>query len=133
MRTCDHAFDISPHLMELVRMTPEERLDRAEYILGRIVMIGREARSEFRQKINILIDAQIKNEAAWRAESKAINEQIHATSEQIHATSEQIQATNEQIKSLAVTQAELSKSQKRTDLALRSFINSLRKRGNGSS
>jgi predicted nucleic acid-binding Zn-ribbon protein len=121
-------------------MTPEQRLDRAEYILGRIVMIGREARSEFRQKINILIDAQIKNEAAWRAESKAINEQIQATnqqiqatSEQIQATNEQIQATNEQIKSLAVTQAELSKSQKRTDLALRSFINSLRKRGNGGS
>ncbi|HET9714145.1 MAG TPA: hypothetical protein VFP64_19825, partial [Pyrinomonadaceae bacterium] len=72
-------------------MTPEQRLDRAERILVRMAKSGREARSEFRQKINILIDAQIRNEAAWRAESHAINEQI---------------------KSLAVAQADLTESQK---------------------
>jgi len=90
-------------------MTPEERLNRAEWILVRLAKSGREARSEFRQKINILIDAQIRNEAARRAESHEINEQI---------------------KSLAVAQADLTKSQKLTDRALRAFINSLRKRGN---
>ena len=93
-------------------MTPEERLDRAESILVRMAKSGREARTEFRQKINILIDAQIRNEAAWRVESEAINEQL---------------------KVLAVAQAELARSQKLTDRALRAFIDSLRKRGNGNS
>jgi hypothetical protein len=93
-------------------MTPEQRLDRAEYILVRMAKSGREARTEFRQKINILIDAQIRNEAAWRVESEAINEQL---------------------KVLAVAQAELARSQKLTDRALRAFIDSLRKRGNGNS
>lgn len=93
-------------------MTPEQRLDRAEYILVRLAKTGREARTEFREKINILIDAHIRNQAAWRSESHAINEQI---------------------KALAVAQAELTKSQKLTDQALRAFIKSSRKRGNGNS
>ena len=93
-------------------MTPEQRLDRAEYILVRMAKSGREARTEFRQKINILIDAQIRNEAAWRVESEAINEHL---------------------KVLAVAQAELARSQKLTERALRAFINSLRKGGNGNS
>lgn len=91
-------------------MTPEQRLDRAEYILVRLAKSGREARSEFRQKINMLIDAHMRNQATWRAESEAINEQI---------------------KAVAVAQAELTKSQKLTDQALRAFINSLRRGGNG--
>ena len=93
-------------------MTPEQRLDRAEYILVRLAKSGRAARTEFREKINILIDAHMRNEAAWRTESEAINEQL---------------------KVLAVAQAELAKSQKLTDRALRGFINSLRKGGNGHS
>jgi hypothetical protein len=60
---------------------------------------GREARSEFRQKINILIQAQME--------------------------------TTEQIKGLAAGQADLRKSQQRTDDALRAFINSQRKEKNG--
>ena len=93
-------------------MTPEQRLDRVERILGTLATSGRKARSEFREKINILIDAQIRNEAAWRAESKVINEEI---------------------KAVAIAQAELTKSQKLTDQALRAFINSHRKRENGDS
>jgi hypothetical protein len=100
-------------------MTPEQRLDRAERILVRLAKNGREARSEFRQKINILIDAHMRNEEAWRSESHVINEQI--------------KALNEQIKAQSVAQAELTKSQKLTDRALRAFINSLRKGGNGNS
>ncbi len=94
---------------------------------------GREARSEFRQKINILIDAQIKNETAWRAESHEINEKINILIDAQMETNEQIRSTNEQIKDLAVSQAELTKSQKLTDQSLRAFINSLRKRKNGKS
>lgn len=98
-------------------MSPEQRLDRAERILILMIRAGRRARREWNEKVNILIDAQIKNEVAWRAESEAINEQL---------------------KVLAVAQADLAKSQKltdralrSTDRALRSFINSLRKGGNG--
>jgi hypothetical protein len=105
-------------------MTPEQRLKRVERILGRLATRGRKTRSDFRDKINILIDAQIRNEEvwlrhkeAWRAESHAINEQI--------------KATDEQIKNVALAQAELTKSQKLTDRALRDFINSLRKSRNG--
>ena len=89
-------------------MTPEQRLDRAEYILVRLAKSGREARTEFRQKINILINAQMD--------------------------------TDELIKGLAVGQArlnyemaELAKSQKLTDKALRAFIKSSRKSENSES
>ena len=93
-------------------MTPEQRLDRAERILLLTIQAGRRARKEWNEKVNIHIDAQIRNEAAWRAESQAINEHL---------------------KFLAVAQAELAKSQKLTDRALRAFINSVRKGGNGQS
>ena len=89
-------------------MTPEQRLDRVERILGTLATSGRKARSEFREKINILIHAQME--------------------------------TDELIKGLAVGQArvnqelaELAKSQRLTDQALRAFIKSHRKRENGSS
>lgn len=100
-------------------MTPEQRLNRVERILGRLAKSGRESRSEFREKINILIDTQIRNEAVWRSRSEAINEQIGAV--------------NDQIKALAVAQIDLTKSQKLTNQALRAFINSHRKRENGDS
>ena len=105
-------------------MTPEQRFKRVERILARLATRGRKTRSDFRDKINILIDAQIRSEEVWlrhkeewRAESRAINEQI--------------KATDEQIKNVALAQAELTKSQKLTDRALRDFINSLRKGQNG--
>lgn len=98
-------------------MTPEQRFKRVERILARLATRGRKTRSDFRDKINILIDAQIRSEEVWlrhkeewRAESRAINEQI---------------------KNVALAQAELTKSQKLTDRALRDFINSLRKGQNG--
>jgi hypothetical protein len=89
-------------------MTPERRLDRVERILGTLATSGRKARSEFREKIYILIHAQME--------------------------------TDDLIKGLAVGQArvnqelaELAKSQRLTDQALRAFINSHRKRENGDS
>ena len=71
---------------------------------------GRKARNEFREKMNILIDAQMRNEEAWRAESHEINKQI---------------------KAVAIAQVELARSQKLTDRALQAFIASQRKRQNG--
>jgi hypothetical protein len=89
-------------------MTPEQRLDRAERILVRMVKSGRRTRSEWRYKINSLIDAQISHEATWRKESEAINGQL----KEVAAA----QAKNEK----AI--ADLTRSQKITDRALRAFI-----------
>lgn len=89
-------------------MTPEQRLDRLERILGLFARSGRRVRGEWRQqareqneKINILIQTQLE--------------------------------TEDIMKRLAVSQAELAESQKLTDKALRAFIKSHRKRENGKS
>ena len=93
-------------------MTPEQRLDRVERILTLFVRAGRRSRSEWRKeareqddRINILIQSQME--------------------------------TTDQIKRLASNTekeiAELRRSQKLTDQALRAFINSLRKGQNGKS
>ena len=87
-------------------MTPEQRLDRLERVAKMLVTSGRKARSE------------------WRAESRAQAEKINIL---IHTQME----TTEQIRGLAAAHAELTESQKRTDQALRAFINSLRKGENG--
>lgn len=87
-------------------MTPEQRFERLERVVKLFANAGRKARSE------------------WREESRAQAEKINIL---IHMQIE----TTEQIKGLAVAQAELTKSQDRTDRALRAFINSLRKGRNG--
>src|ERR1041385_1961001 len=102
-------------------MTPEQRVER---ILGRMAKAGRRARQEFREKINILIDTQIRNEDVFRAKIKIL------TDAQID-NSKAIEATNEQIHAVAVAQAELTQSQKLTDRALRDYLNSQRRRDNG--
>ena len=98
-------------------MTPEQRLDRVENILRGFVRAGRRARQEWNYKINSLIDAQIRHEAAWRAESHAINEQIKKVAA--------AQAQNEK------EIANLAKSHELTEKSLRAFIDSLRKGRNG--
>ena len=114
-------------------MTPEQRLDRMERILGMFVNAGRKSRSEWRvrsheqnEKINILIHTQMET-----------SEQINRTTEQVNRTSEQVNriaadvAANHAIHNKEM--ADLRKSQQLTDKALRSFINSLRKTRNGNS
>ena len=98
-------------------MTPEQRLKRAERILVTMIKSGQRTRSEWRYKINSLIDAQISHEAIWRARSEAIDRQLKENAI-AHAKNE---------KSIA----ELAESQKLTDKALRAFIDSLRKGRNG--
>jgi hypothetical protein len=104
-------------------MTPEQRLDRAERILIATIKSGRRTRSEWRYKINSLIDAQIRHEAESRIRSAKIDEQL---SEHRKAMAELRESQRESI-------AELRESQKLTDKALRSFIESLHKNRNGSS
>src|ERR1044072_6083168 len=75
--------------MELT-MTPEQRLDRAEKILGRMIKSGRRSRSKFHFKINSLIDAQMRHEARWDAESQVINEKMKELIQTQKETSEQM-------------------------------------------
>ena len=86
-------------------MTPEQRLERVERILGLFAREGRRWRVQKREqdeKINILIQAQIE--------------------------------TTEQINKLAqTTHDELRRSQELTQQTLRTFIDSLRKGRNGKS
>lgn len=103
-------------------MRPEQRLERAEHILVMMAVAGRRARQEWREqareqneKINILIHTQMET-----------SEQINRMSRKVEETSEQVSQTSEQM-------AELTEAQKLTDQALRAFINSLRKGGNGNS
>ena len=100
-------------------MTPEQRLNRAERILLIMAKSGRRTRSEWQYKINSLIDAQIKHEAESRMRSAKIDEQLR---ENAVAQAENRRAI-----------AELRESQKLTDKALRTFIESLRKDRNGKS
>ena len=87
-------------------MTPEQRLDRVERILGLFAREGRRWRVQKReqdQKINILIQSQMET-------TELINKLATAHDKEI---------------------AELRKSQELTQETLRNFINSLRKGRNG--
>ncbi len=107
-------------------MTPEQRLDRAERILITMIKSGRRTRSEWRYKINSLIDAQIRHEEESRKRSAKIDEQLR---EVAAAQAQHQKAMELQRESIA----ELKESQKLTDKALRTFIESLHKGRNGNS
>jgi hypothetical protein len=89
-------------------MTPEQRLDRVERILVLFVSAGRRVRGEYRQ-------------------------QSHEQDEKINMLIQTQMETEEIMKRLAVSQTQLAESQKRTDKALRAFINTHRKSENGQS
>lgn len=96
-------------------MRPEQRLDRAERMILMSAKAGHRARRE------------------WREESRTQGEKINIL---IHSQIE----TADQIKSLAAGQAkldkemaELAKSHRLTEQALRAFINSFPKGRNGES
>jgi len=114
-------------------MTPKQRLDRVERILGIMARAGRQARQEFRDKINILIATQIRTEGEFR-EKITILTDAHINNEELaRENSKAIKAVNKQIQAVAVAQAELTQSQKLTDRALRDYLNSQRTRENGNS
>jgi hypothetical protein len=114
-------------------MTPEQRLHRVERILGRMAVAGRKAREEFREKINILIDTQMKTEDEFRGKIKILTDAQIKNQELTHENAKAIKAVDEQVQALAVAQAELNQSQKLTDRALRDYLNSQLGRGNGNS
>lgn len=98
-----------------MKLTLEQRIARAERVLKMFLRRGRKYRKEFRESVNIVINAQI-----------ATEDQLKRTGQQIKETGEQIKKTGEQIEALTASQA-------RTDEALRRFIDSVRKGQNGNS
>ncbi len=103
-------------------MTPEQRLNRIERILGLFVREGRRLHEQSREqneKINILIHTQME------------------TSEQINRFSEKMNRFSEQIDRSSIIHdremGDLRRSQGGTDQALRGLINALRKDRNGPS
>ena len=114
-------------------MTPEQRLDRVERILGYFVREGRRWRVRSREqdeKINILIQSQMET-------TEQINKFTAGTTEQINKLTAE---TTEHINKLTVghalheeEMADLRREQKLTQQSLRAFIDSLRKGRNGKS
>ena len=105
-----------------MKKTLEQRIAQAERILKMFVIKGRKYRKEFRESVNILINAQI------------------ATEDQLKRTGEQIKRTDEQLGALTASQVRtdeaigrLTASQAKTEASLDRFINSLAKGRNGNS
>jgi|SRR5678816_537984 methyl-accepting chemotaxis protein len=117
-------------------MTPEQRFERIERVLGYFVREGRRWRVRSREqdeKINILIHTQMETSEQIARNSERVSEQISKMSERVDRTSEHIDklaadvAANHAIHNKEM--ADLRKSQELTDKALRAFIDhSLRKR-----
>src|SRR5712691_2400422 len=108
-------------------MTGEERLDRLERIAMLMARAGLRVRREQNEKINIIIDAQIKNEDRF-----AQNEERFAKlAESQRLTGERFKELAESQKELAASQLELAASQKLTDQGLKTLIDIVRRDRNG--
>ena len=90
-----------------MNLTLEQRIARAERILKMFVRKGRKHRTDFREKVEILIAMQMKDYEEWRARQRAMDEKINilinvqtATDEQLKSTDERMKETDEQIKAL---------------------------------
>jgi len=121
-------------------MTSEQRLDRLERIALLMVRAGARVRREQNEKINIIIDSQIRNEDrfARNEERFARNEDRFARNEERFARNEERFATladdlarshNELSESIK----ELAKAQTRTETRLDSLIEIIKRDRNGNS
>jgi hypothetical protein len=114
-------------------MTPEQRLDRVERLLGLFVREGRRSRVQSREqgeRIDALIHLQESDREVRQAESQKINEKINIL---INSQMEMIESQKDTRAIHETEMAELRKSQSETDRRLRAFLDSLRKGGNGNS
>ena len=107
-------------------MTPEQRLDRVERILGYFVREGRRWRVRSREqdeKINILIQSQMETTEQINKLTADVNISLNKLTADIAAS----HAIHDK------EMAELRREQKLTQHSLRAFIDSLRKGRNGKS
>ncbi len=110
-------------------MTSGERLDRLERIAMLMARAGLRVRRKQNEKINIIIDAQIKNEDRF-----AQNEERFAKlAEAQQLTDQRFKELAESQKELAASQKELAESQKLTDQSLNALIDIVRRNRNGNS
>jgi hypothetical protein len=84
---------------------------------------GRRNRSEFRYKINSLIDAEMRHESRWASESRALDEKIKVM------VDTQREA-GEQIKALAAGHARAEQETAELKKSVQAFIDTLRKGNN---
>jgi hypothetical protein len=70
-----------PLTQRLQLMTPEQRLDRLERIAKLFAREGRRARSELNAKVDMLINAQMRNEERFAALAES---QTHLAESQTH-------------------------------------------------
>ena len=114
-------------------MTSEQRLDRLERIAMLMVRAGARVRREQNEKINIIIDSQIRNEDrfARNEERFARNEERFARNEERFATlaDDLARSHNE----LAESIKELAKAQMQTESRLDSLIEIIKRDRNGNS
>jgi hypothetical protein len=105
-------------------MTPEQRLDRLERIAKLFAKAGLRARKQFRQQYEILMDAQMRNEARF-----VQNE------ERFQRHEERFQRDEERLTKLSEKTdrrfSELAESQARTDRSLNELIKIVTKGQNG--
>ena len=94
-------------------MTPEQRLDRVERILILFANSGRRTRAE------------------WRERSREQDEKINMLIQSQMETTEHIRGLAAAQARAAEETADLKREHKLTQQALRDFVNSLRKGGNG--
>ncbi len=121
-------------------MTPEQRLDRAERIVFLLAKAGYRARREWREqsrvqdeKINILLDAQIRHEASVNRQFEIVAAAQAKTEEEIKKTAVAQAKTEEEMKRTAAAQAKTEEEVRKTQEAVRNFINSQREGRNGKS
>ena len=122
-------------------MTSEQRLDRLEGIAMLMARAGLRARRDQNEKINMIIDAQIKNEDRFAQNEKrfAQNEERFAQNEKRFARFEDRfgrltnaqEHTERMIKELAESHKELAESQKLTYEQLRALIDITGRNQNG--
>jgi hypothetical protein len=109
-------------------MTHEQRLDRLERIAKLFVKAGLRQRANLRrmdEKINILIDTQIKNEDGMAELRKNMNEMLKAQ----RRNDERFAKTDERF---ARSDERFAKFESHTDETLKTLKELLRQRNNGS-
>ena len=107
-------------------MTPEQRLDRVERILILFANSGRRSRAEWRERSR-------EQDEKWREQSREQDEKINMLIQSQMETTEQIRGLAAAQARAAEETADLKREHKLTQQALRAFVNSLRKGGNGNS
>src|SRR5215510_14528895 len=90
-------------------MTPEQRLNRVERLLGLFVMEGRRLRVQSREqneRINILIHMSERDREVRQAESREINEKINILINSQMEVIDSVKETSAAVKELTAAQSE---------------------------